>query len=252
LATLLFELGAPCFNFYLMLRLRVMATFAGLLALAVCLSGCIPGDSHVDEEKDPHYQRGINLVNSQDFKSAVEEFEKALETNPRSAAAHFQLGWLYDNKVNDSAAAIYHYQRHLQLMPNSDRAQSVQGRIRLCKQELANTEFPLPDSQHLQREVDRLTAENQSLRQQLAALQHQAAARAELRPPASEPVPPASNTPSAAEVPAPLHPRVHIVKERETISSIAAQYGLKSSAILSANPRVDPRRLRIGQSLNLP
>jgi LysM repeat protein len=43
-----------------------------------------------------------------------------------------------------------------------------------------------------------------------------------------------------------------VVKERETISSIAAQYGIKSSAILAANPHVDPRRLRIGQSLNLP
>jgi tetratricopeptide (TPR) repeat protein len=249
---LLFELGAARSKFSLVLRLRVMAKFAGLLALAVCLSGCIPGDSHVDEEKDPHFQRGINLVNSQDFKGAVEEFEKALETNPRSAAAHFQLGWLYDNKVNDFAAAIYHYQRHLQLMPNSDRAQSVQQRIRLCKQELANTEFPLPNSQNLQREADRLTAENASLRQQLAALQHQAAAKAEAAQPAAGPLRLAAEAPSAAGLPAPSHPRVHIVKERETVSSIAAQYGLKASAILAANPRVDPRRLRIGQSLNLP
>jgi LysM repeat protein len=235
-----------------MLRLRVMAKFAGLLALALCLSGCIPGDSRVEEEKDPHFQRGINLVNSQDFKGAVEEFEKALETNPRSAAAHFQLGWLYDNKVNDSAAAIYHYQRHLQLMPDSDRARSVQQRIRLCKQELANTEFPLPNSQNLQREADRLTAENVSLRQQLAALQHPAAARADLAQPGAAPARLAAGAPSAAQFPASSHPRVHIVKERETISSIAAQYGLKTSAILAANPRVDPRRLRIGQSLNLP
>jgi LysM repeat protein len=249
---LLFELGAARFKFSLMLRLPVMAKFGALLALAVCLSGCIPGDSHADEEKDPHFQRGINLVNSQDFKGAVEEFEKALETNPRSAAAHFQLGWLSDTKVNDSAAAIYHYQRHLQLMPNSDRAQSVRERIRLCKQELANTEFPLPNSQNLQRELDRLTAENVSLRQQLAALQHQAAARANLAQPGAEAARLAAKAPSAAEFPAPSHPRVHIVKERETISSIAAQYGLKASAILAANPRVDPRCLRIGQSLNLP
>src|SRR5580658_3180273 len=106
-----------------MLRLRVMAKFAGLLALAVCLSGCIPGDSHVDEEKDPDYQRGINLVNGQDFKGAVEEFERALETNPRSAAAHFQLGWLYETKLNDYAAAIYHYERNRQLDPKSEHAQ---------------------------------------------------------------------------------------------------------------------------------
>ena len=34
--------------------------------------------------------------------------------------------------------------------------------------------------------------------------------------------------------------------------AIAARYGLKTRDILTANPRVDPRRLRIGQSLNLP
>lgn len=249
---MLFELGATRLKFSLMLRSRVMAKLAGLLALAVCLSGCIPGDSHVDEEKDPHYQRGINLVNSQDFKGAVEEFEKALETNPRSAAAHFQLGWLYDTKINDGAAAIYHYQRHLQLMPHSERAQSVQERIHLCRQELANAEFPLPNSQNLQRTVDKLTAENAALKQQLAALQHAATARADVPQLVNEPVRVPVNATSAVESIAPSRPRVHIVKERETISSIAAQYGIKTSAILAANPRVDPRRLQIGQSLNLP
>jgi len=229
-----------------------MANLAGLLALALCLSGCIPGDSHVDEEKDPHYQRGINLVNSQDFKGAVEEFERALETNPRSASAHFQLGWLYDTKVNDAAAAIYHYQRHLQLMPDSERAQSVQERIRLCKQELANAEFPLPNSQNLQRTVDRLTAENMAMKQQLADLQHAMAARPQTQHPVAEAARVSASATSAIEVATASHPRVHIVKERETISSIASQYGLKANAILAANPRVDPRRLHIGQSLNLP
>jgi tetratricopeptide (TPR) repeat protein len=249
---LLFELGAARLKLTVVLRLRVMALWAGLLALAGCLCGCIPGDSHVDEEKDPHFQRGRNLVNSQDYKGAAEEFEKALETDPRSAAAHFELGWLYDTKLNDSAAAIYHYQRHLQLRPDSDRAQLVQERIRGCKQDLANSEFPLPNSQNSQRELDRLTAENLALKQQLAALQSPAAARAEPASPRAQPAPPVAMAPLAAQSPSPSRLRVHIVKPRETISSIAAQYGLKAGAILAANPRVEPRRLRIGQSLSLP
>ena len=231
---------------------RVIARFAGLLALAVCLGGCIPGDSHADEEKDPHFQRGLNLFNGQDYKGAAEEYEKALESNPRSAAAHFELGCLYESKLNDCAAAIYHYERHLQLRPDSDRAQLVRQHIRGCKQELANTEFPLPNSQNLQRELDRLAAENLVLKQQLAALQHQLQARPGPASPAAEPARLPAHSPSAANSPAPSHPRVHIVKERETITSIAAHYGLKTRDILAANPHVDPRRLRIGQSLNLP
>jgi tetratricopeptide (TPR) repeat protein len=239
-----------------MLRNRGIACFFILLLLAICGNGCIPGDSRVDEEKDPHFQRGRNLASSQDFKGAVGEFEKALETNPRSGAAHFELGWLYDTKINDYAAAIYHYERYLQLQPNSQRAQSidVRERIRGCKRELAKTEFPLPNNQNLQREVDKLTAENLALRQQLEALRAQQRAAASNVPQSG--VTASSHSPGTAPVsplaPAPARSRVHIVKEWETISSIASQHGVKTSAVLAANPGVDPRRLRVGQALNLP
>jgi LysM repeat protein len=248
-----------------MLRFRVVAKWAVLLWLALGCGGCIRGDVQVNEEQDPHFQRGRNLVNGQDFKGAVEEFEQALEGNPHSAAAHFELGWLYENKVINYAAAIYHYQRYLQLQPNSDRAHAVdvRERIRGCKQLLANTEFPLPNSQNLQREVDRLTAENLLLHQQLDALKTQAVVAVHAPVPAprveSPPVatPLAVTTSVAAPVPAPVaavavRHRVHVVKPHETIRSIAAQYGVQASAILAANPHVEPRRLRVGQSLNLP
>jgi tetratricopeptide (TPR) repeat protein len=228
-----------------------MAKFAGLLALAVCLGACIPDDRHVDEQKDPHFQRGLKLVNSQDYNGAVEEFEKALETDPHSATAHFELGCLYD-KLGDSAAAIYHYQQHLKLLPESDQAQLVNERIRGCRQMLADTEFSPPITQDLQREVDRLTAENLALKQQLASWQHAAKAPAAPPQPRTEPGRLAANAPAVATSPGLLHPRVHIVKQSETVSSIAVEYGLKASAVLAANPRVDPRRLRIGQSLALP
>src|SRR5271157_1585904 len=153
-----------------MLRLRAIGHCAVVFLLMSCLAGCFQGENHLDEEQDPHFQRGRNLASSQDFKGAAQEFEKALETNPGSAAAHFELGWLYDTKLNDYAAAIYHYDRHLKLQPDSERAALVKERIRGCKQELANSEFPLPNSRNLQREADRLNAENLLLKQQLEAL----------------------------------------------------------------------------------
>lgn len=248
--------------------------YCAVLMMAAALTGCFPGgDNHLDEEKDPHFQRGRNLASSQDFQGAVEEFERALESNPRSAAAHFELGWLYDTKINDAAAAIYHYQRHLLLQPASERAQLVKERIRGCRQQLANAEFPLPNSQNLQREVDRLTAENLLLKQQLEALRSQSAASALAGRPGGVALPanaPEVDRPPQAEAqlqtasassyksqisnspPPPSARRVHIIKERETIISIAAHYGIKASALMAANPKIDPRRLRIGQSLNLP
>jgi LysM repeat protein len=235
-----------------MLCKRGIACFFILLSLAICGNGCIPGDSRVDEEKDPHFQRGSSLASGQDFKGAVSEFEKALENNPRSAAAHFELGCLYDTKLNDYAAAIYHFECYLQLQPNSERAKSldVRERIRGCKRELAGAEFPLPNNQNLQREVDKLTVENLALRQQLEILRGQQRTAA---PVAAQPTASVANySPVAGSAAVPARPRIHVVKERETISSIAAEYGIKASAVLSANPRVDPRRLQVGQTLNLP
>jgi tetratricopeptide (TPR) repeat protein len=245
-----------------MMHLRALLYCAALL-MAPALTGCFPGgDNHLDEEKDPHFQRGRNLASSQDFKGAVEEFERALEANPRSAAAHFELGWLYDTKINDDAAAIYHYQRHLLLQPESERAPLVNERIRGCRQQLANTEFPLPNSQNLQREVDRLTAENLLLKQQLEAVRSQSGAialaaqssSAGIPRPAPAPERSAQGQPQpvSAVVPAPAARRVHVIRERETIISIAAQHGIKANALMAANPNIEPRRLRIGQSLNLP
>ncbi len=236
-----------------MLRLRAISRAGGLLALAACLNGCIPGDPRVDEEKDPHFQRGITLVNGLDYKGAADEFEKALEENPRSAAAHFELGCLCDSMSN-SAAAIYHYERHLELMPNSPHAAMIQQRIHGCKQDLAKSEFLPPNTQNLQRKVDELLVENQSLREKLAAAQRQpgmAQAAVEPSRPAVEPVRLTQAVQNAQALPA-ARPKTHVVRERETISSIAAQYGIKASAILAANPRIDPRRLHVGQSLQLP
>ena len=52
-----------------------------------------------------------------DYQGAIQAFEESLEANPHSAAAHFELGWLYDEKESDPAAAIYHYQQYLKLSP---------------------------------------------------------------------------------------------------------------------------------------
>jgi LysM repeat protein len=248
-----------------------------LVAAGVC--GCFPGnDNHQDEERDPHFQRGRDLVNSQEFKAAAEEFEKALETNPRSAAAHFELGCLYDNNLKDYAAAIYHYERLLLLLPASPRAPLVRERIRGCKLELAGTEFPLPNSQNLQREVYALTEENRLLKRQLdEARNHPGAGLAPLPAPgaapaqpiralADNPIPnpnlnlnpnpaPSANPPSPIRNPQSTeaaHPRTYVIQAKDSIYSVAARYGLKPSAVLAANPNISPTHLRIGQNLNLP
>jgi len=245
-----------------------------VIFLSLAGAGCFPSaQTSSDEQKDPHYVNGRSRVRSQDYKGAIEEFEKALEANPRSASAHFELGWLFEEHIKDYAAAIYHYERHLALRPNSPYADRAKERIKACKMDLAKTEVLGPVTQGMQRDLDRLNTENVLLKRQLEALQAQLASRSTssitviapkpiaaaevVSPPAGSNV--SSN--SARVVSAPpreakpvpsARPRSHIVKSGETIQSIARQYGLKPNLLLAANPQVDPRRLKVGQTLQLP
>jgi LysM repeat protein len=47
-------------------------------------------------------------------------------------------------------------------------------------------------------------------------------------------------------------PRSHTVKSGETPSSIARLYGVRLEALLTANPGLEPRKLKVGQPLNVP
>src|SRR3974377_1824924 len=95
-----------------------------VLLTGLALSGCLPpAQSRLDEEKEPHFLAGKGLVNAMDYKGAIESFEKALEVNPQAAAAHFELGWLFDQKEADPAAAIYHYEYYLRLRPKAENAE---------------------------------------------------------------------------------------------------------------------------------
>jgi LysM repeat protein len=46
--------------------------------------------------------------------------------------------------------------------------------------------------------------------------------------------------------------RTHTVKTGETPFAISRQYRIKLDALLSANPGLDPKRIRVGQVLNIP
>ena len=253
------------------------------LAAAVSGSGCCPrGDTALDEQKDPHHLTGKNRVSSLDYSGATESFEKALEANPRSASAHFELGVLYEQRSTNYARAIYHFERFLDLRPESDFADPVKSRILACKQEMARTVSLGPVTRDMQRDLERLTEENVRLKAQLQQLQTQLAQRpviqvavAPTNPLPSNggsgtTTPVVSNSPTRTATPATAGSaigsvamttqatvartaaRTHTVKQGDTPFGIAKQYGVSTSALLSANPKMDPKRLKIGQQLNIP
>jgi LysM repeat protein len=257
------------------------------LALLACVAatGCWPtGYSQLDEEKEPHYLTGISRRTEMDYSGAIEAFQKALEVNPRSASAHFEIGLLFERSEQDYAAAIYHFDRFLELRPKSDYADIVKQRILACKQELSKTVSLGPVTQSLQNEFEKLAEENKKLREEVEKWRTQFAARstpetqsgatpsASARtstgtaviaaktsaatasgPPGVQGVRPNRIGPTASPaIPVSAPSRMHTIKSGETPIGIAKRYGVKVDALMAANPRMDARRLQVGQTINIP
>lgn len=250
------------------------------LVAGLCLCGCLPSAQRMDEEKEPHYLTGKSRAEAMDYPGAVEEFEKALEVNPQSGSAHLELGVLLEQKENDPAAAIYHYNQYLKLHPGAGNTDIVKQRILSCKQELARTVSLGPVSEKQQRDLEklaeeskRLTEENKRLNEEVTKWRAYYAERGQAEaagtaaaPSRSGPaaMPPLSTNAGGGQVGPvravglagagadPAARRTHTVKQGETVRTIARQYGVKVESLLAANPRLDPRRMRAGQMLVIP
>jgi tetratricopeptide (TPR) repeat protein len=257
---------------------------AAALLVWLAVVGCSPmGDSQTDEQKEAHFLRGKSLASAMDFPGAIEEYEKALEVNPHSASAHFEMAVVSEKNIGDYAAAIYHYQQFLKERPNSDDADLAKQHINACEIELAKTVSSLePATAAAGQTMAKLMAENRDLKEQLA--KWQAAYAAAIRTTPAMPGNPAPSVAVAAVLPArspadaaqeTIHTsyvagassssgagtrsaagsapvRTHTVREHETPASIARKYGVSLSALLAANPEIRPTHLQVGQTLKLP
>lgn len=236
-----------------------------LLLAGLVWSGCLPS-SPGDEEKEPYFQAGKSRVNTMDFKGAIESFEKAVEVNPKSAPAHFELGWLYDQKEADPAAAIYHFERFLKLAPNSGKEEMVKTRILACKQQLAQTVSLGLVTEKQQREFEQLAEETKRLREDVEKWRAYAIHLQTLTNQASAPLPVGgavqspglgqarpSDSPGTARLSTPTStPLTHTVKAHETPSFIARKYGVRVESLMAANPKLEARHMKVGQTLIIP
>lgn len=247
-----------------------------VIIAAIVLSGCYPSeDDQLNEQRDPHFLAGKAYLNTFNYRAAAEEFEKALESNPRSASAHFELGLLYEQKLaveNAPAIAIYHFDRFLQLRPNSEYSQIVRQKILACKREIAKPFAVDPGAQSYLREYERLKAENAQLKSQIELWQvyySNLMAKAQsvivaqpqtAQPPAQKEATTSSGIPKIPPPPATVQQgarpsesmATYTVKAGDTMAAIAKRYGISLNSLTSANPGVDPRRLKVGQTINIP
>jgi LysM repeat protein len=251
-----------------------LSSVAGWLILGLlCLggAGCVPTDrASGGEEDDPDFQAGLSHKRSNRPLRAVESFERALQRNPRSVSAHFELGLLYYQGVTNYVAALYHFDRVQRLDPNFKYNQMVEQMIRGCKQEFIR-DIPVgtitwqmqQDLQRLQRleqEGAQLKQENLQLRQKIdqllvsLATQPATGGSAPREVTRVNHVSAAGQTVSRASGAGTLLPAggTHVVVKGDTFYSIARRHGLNQEALRAANPGVDPQRIVPGQVLRIP
>ncbi len=234
------------------------------------LDGCGPGVSEMRENRDPLVQRARSLKKGGEIDAAIKTYNQALDHRGDMPQVHFELAAIYLQDKKDYIDAIHHYQRFLDLNPDTKKTNLVLAEIRRAKMEYAAS---LPDrpSSAIQT-IAAMEKERDLLKSRIVELQAEVD-KLKGRPPAPIAIV-ATNTPGRAISQQPAPPtnavrqisnvatnatasEIYIVKAGDTLAKIAREHfrdpGM-AHAIYEANKITmkSERDLRVGQKINLP
>ena len=235
-------------------RKRIQSRAVLLATALVWAAGCdrLTTSTGGDLERNPDYRHARNAEAAGDFHVAEVFYNKTLRAIPNAGQAHLEFGVLCDEKLGDPITAIYHYRQFLELEPNSERRQVVEGYIERAKLSLV-AKLPATTSTD-PGELLRLQSENSALRQENANLRTHAAEPERV----TNVVASAGNPPAVVMTNLPSNTvRTHTVQKGDTLFSIAVKYyGARSAweKVYTANRANLPSKdqLKIGQQLVIP
>src|ERR1700744_4908672 len=101
---------------------RLFLACAAALTLAGCNQASADKDpAQTDSDSNPNYKQAQQDLDNNNPSGAVADYEAALAANPKLAGAHYELGVIYGDKMNDPISSIYHFKRFLELSPSTDK-----------------------------------------------------------------------------------------------------------------------------------
>jgi len=171
-------------------RSSPLFAFSALALCSVLVAGCDRNDKALSAEDDtnPHFHAAAARVQERNFADAAKEYEEALRADPNVARAHYELGLLYGDHLNDPIAAMYHFEEYLRLRPGTEAAPQAQARLDNAKIAFAATLPNSPvqnaeafvklqsDNQALQRDMEEANRKAADLGAKLASAQKELAA----------------------------------------------------------------------------
>ena len=137
-----------------------------LLALSGCGKDAQSSDAR--EERDPLIKQGQAYLEIRDYNKAEAAFKEALENDPGMARAHLDLATLYHQHKINYFHAVYHYDRYLELRPESEKAEFIREQIKKVQNALFKEILTRSGAYQLKEERDQLQKENDELKRKLA------------------------------------------------------------------------------------
>jgi len=236
-----------------------------LCIVALMLCGCEKDSQSLDarEERDPLVKTGQSYVEIKDWNKAEEAFKQAIENDPRMARPHLELAMIYQQYKVNYIHAIYHYDRYLELRPDSAKADLINEQKLKVAKALQNTLISnSPEVKQVVSQLKALQQENAELKRRLAGGAGATAPETTAaESPASAPEKTVTQTvpktaQSTADKPAAKHQVYHVVAG-DTLSKIANKFygdSGKYEIIYEANRDTmkSMNDLRVGQTIVIP
>ncbi len=229
-----------------------------LFMATLMLCGCNKNAQGLDEKEERNVlvKQGMAYMEIKDWNKAETAFKQALENEPKMARPHLDLALIYQQYKLNYVHAIYHYDRYLELRPNTEKTEFIQEQKGKVERALANHYVDQSkDMRQAEAQLKQVQQENTELKQQLAVLQAKpviavAQAQPEAQKTVTETVPKSvTRTDTAAH-------QIYTVVAGDNLTKIAKKfYGNDDyDAIYQANKdrMKSPGDLRVGQTLVIP
>ncbi len=223
-------------------------TFAARTSGVLLLGGLVVLSFGCDRSPFDRTERGMDQGEqrqaARDFRGAVNAYEQALDGTAKTSEAHFRLGLIYADKLNDEVGAVHHFRRYMELSPNGLHVKEAQASLARLELTLATKLAGGTLITHA--EAVKLKTDNADLRKQLAARDNPALAANGTAPTSA----------AGGKKPAPGS-KSYVVQPGDTLASIARKFyknkaRAKDIQDANLNSVPSPTKLKPGMTLIIP
>ena len=271
----------PHLNRRVLIQVALSLISAVLLVAGLCSCGREEKRLTGDDARGRWMRLGDEAAQKGEWDDAIAAYQRALRHRPDMAAGHRRLAPILEEQRKDIVAALYHYNRYLELAPNAPDRETVAEAAEHCQQYIAASTGG--DTSALRWRIDSQSETIQQLRTDLASVRETLrltqeqlesalaananAARtgaavsgansgprlpAQGRQPAQPPAKTAAKPPAKPAQPA--TPGVYVVQSGDTLSKLATRFHTTTETLYAMNRHqmTSPNNLRVGMKLVIP